>query len=168
MAESNETPDRIEKNVVLRAPVSRVWKAISDAEQFGTWFGVRFDGPFVAGKRATGVIAPTAVDPQIAAEQKPWEGTPFDITVETIEPERLLSFRWHPFAVEKGVDYSGEPTTLVTFELEAVEGGTRLRVTESGFHRIPLARRAKAFAMNEGGWEAQTGLVSKYLESHAR
>lgn len=164
MKESSVTPDRIEKKTILRAPRSKVWSAISDAKKFGTWFGVDFDGPFVAGKKITGRIVPTKVDPEIAAHQKPYEGKPFDFVVDRIEPERLFSFRWHPFAVEPDVDYSKEEATLVTFELEDAEGGTLLKVTESGFDKIPLERRAKAFAMNEGGWEAQTKLVAKYVE----
>jgi uncharacterized protein YndB with AHSA1/START domain len=159
----SETPDCIEKKILLRAPQSRVWKAISDSAQFGTWFGVDFGAPFVAGKRLTGRIVPTKVDPDVAARQKAHEGATFDITVDRIEPERHFSFRWHPFAIEKDVDYSKEEPTLVAFELEAQDGGTLLKVTESGFQRIPLERRAKAFAMNEGGWEAQTKLVQKYL-----
>lgn len=163
----SEITDRIEKKILLRAPQARVWRAISDAGAFGTWFGVAFDGPFVAGKRITGRIVPTKVDAQVAAAQKSYEGMPFDFTVDRIEPERLFSFRWHPFAVEKDVDYSKEEPTLVVFELESTEGGTMMRVTETGFDRIPLARRAKAFEMNQGGWEAQTRLVAKYVEGHA-
>ena len=155
--------DRIEKKITLRAPVSRVWRAISDAREFGAWFGVKFDGPFAAGTRITGRITPTRVDPEVAKLQEPHAGTAFDFTVDRLEPERLFSFRWHPFAVEPGVDYSKEPATLVTFELAAVEGGTLLTITESGFDRIPLERRAKAFAANEGGWEHQSKLIEKYL-----
>ena len=167
MTESRVTPDRIEKKILLKAPLARVWRAISDAAQFGTWFGVAFDGPFVAGQKVAGRIVPTKVDPEVAAAQKEFEGAPFDIIVDRIEPERLFSFRWHPYAAEKDHDYSKEERTLVTFELEAVDGGTLLRVTESGFDKVPLERRAKAFTMNEGGWEAQTRLVQKYLEQHA-
>lgn len=159
--------DRIEKSITLRAPVSRVWRAISDAREFGAWFGVKFDGPFVAGARMTGKITPTQADPEVAKLQEPHAGKAFDFTVDRIEPERLVSFRWHPFAVEPGVDYSKEPTTLIVFELAAVEGGTLLTITESGFDRIPLERRAKAFAANEGGWEHQTKLIEKYLLRHA-
>jgi uncharacterized protein YndB with AHSA1/START domain len=163
---ANDVPDRIEKKVLLRAPIDRVWRAVSDSRELGTWFGVRFDGPFVAGSRITGSIVPTQVDAEIAKHQKPYEGRAFDWTVDRIEPPRLIAFRWHPFAVEEDVDYSHEPTTLVVFELEEVAGGTLLRVTESGFDRIPLARRAKAFGANEGGWTAQMTLVEKYL-AHA-
>ncbi|HEY8087194.1 MAG TPA: SRPBCC family protein [Polyangiaceae bacterium] len=155
--------DRIEKRVVLKAPVERVWGAISDASQFGSWFGVEFDGPFAAGARMTGRIVPTRVDPEVAKTQEPYAGAKFEVTVDRIEPMRLFSFRWHPFAVEPSVDYSKEEPTLVVFELEPVAGGTRLTITESGFDRVPVARRAKAFEMNEGGWAAQLQLVEKYV-----
>jgi uncharacterized protein YndB with AHSA1/START domain len=160
--------DRIEKKITLRAPVSRVWRAVSDAREFGTWFGVEFDGPFAAGARVTGRITPTKVDPEVAKLQEPHAGTPFDITIDRIEPERLFSFRWHPFAIEPGVDYAKEPTTLVVFELAEVQGGTHLTISESGFDRIPLERRAQAFAANEGGWAHQLKLVEKYLLRHER
>ena len=159
--------DRIEKKITLRAPVERVWRAISDARAFGTWFGVEFDGPFVAGARMKGRIVPTKVDPEVAKLQEPHTGKSFEFTIDRIEPERLFSFRWHPFAIDPGVDYSKEPATLVAFELRAAKGGTLLTVTESGFDRIPLERRARAFAANEGGWEHQTRLIEKYLLCHA-
>jgi uncharacterized protein YndB with AHSA1/START domain len=155
--------DRIQKQIVLRAPRERVWSAISDAKKFGTWFGVEFDGPFVAGSRLSGKIAPTKVDPEVAKMQQPYAGKRFEFSVERIEPMRNISFRWHPFAVEEGIDYSKEPTTLIVFELEEISGGTRLTITESGFDKIPLARRAKAFAANEGGWTHQLKLIEKYL-----
>jgi uncharacterized protein YndB with AHSA1/START domain len=160
--------DRIEKKVLLRAPRERVWRAISDAKQFGTWFGVAFDGPFVAGQRITGKMTPTKVDPEVARMQEPYAGMAFDYTVDRIEPMTLFSFRWHPFAIDPKVDYSKEPATLVVFELEEVPGGTQLTITESGFDRIPLERRAKAFAANEGGWQKQTELIAKYLEGAAQ
>jgi uncharacterized protein YndB with AHSA1/START domain len=157
------TTDRIEKTVLLRAPHERVWRAITDAKQFGTWFGVELDGPFTAGQRVTGRIVPTQVDAAVAKEQEPFAGLPVEWTVDRIEPMRVFSFRWHPFAIDPKVDYSHEPTTLVMFELEEVAGGTRLTITESGFDQIPLERRAKAFAANEGGWAAQAELVALYL-----
>jgi uncharacterized protein YndB with AHSA1/START domain len=160
-------PDRIEKEIMLRAPIERVFKAISRSEEFGVWFGVAFDGPFVAGQRLTGKMRPTKVDPEVAKLQESFEGMPFDLTVERIEPPHLLSFLWHPYAIEPGADYSKEPFTLVTFELSEVDGGTRLKITESGFDKVPLERRAKAFTENEGGWEHQSKLVKKYLEAHA-
>lgn len=155
--------DCIEKRVLLHAPLERVWNAISDAQEFGSWFGVRFDGPFVAGEHLTGRIVPTTVDLDVAERQKPYEGLRFDITVDRIEPMRLFSFRWHPYAVQPEIDYSQEPTTLVVLALEDTPDGTVLTITESGFDRIPLARRAKAFEMNEQGWEAQLTLVEKHL-----
>lgn len=155
--------DRIEKKVLLRAPLERVWRAVSEAEQFGSWFGMALDGPFVAGARLTGRIRPTTVDARIAEMQQPHAGRAFELAVERVEPMRCLSFRWHPFAVDPDIDYSKEPTTLVTFDLEETPGGTLLRITESGFDRIPLARRTQAFAANDGGWSAQTRLIEKYL-----
>ena len=158
--------ERIEKRILLRAPRERVWQAISDSKQFGTWFGVEFDGPFAAGAFMRGRIAPTKVDAEVAALQKPHTGKAFECTVERVEPPRTFSFRWHPYAVEPGVDYSQEPTTLVMFELEEAAQGTLLTISESGFDRIPLERRAKAFAANEGGWSHQSKLIEKYL-AHA-
>jgi len=155
--------DRIEKKVLLHAPRKRVWRALSDSTEFGTWFGVKFDGPFAPGASLRGVIVPTKVNAEVAKAQKPYEGKPFDITIEQMEPERLFSFRWHPFAVEPGVDYSAEPTTLVEFNLEEMPGGVMLTVTESGFDQIPLARRAKAFTANEQGWGMVVKLVEEYL-----
>jgi uncharacterized protein YndB with AHSA1/START domain len=155
--------DSIQKIVVLRAPRERVWRAISDSKEFGTWFGVSFDGPFVAGSHVRGRMVPTQVDDAIAKSQEPFAGMAFDCFVERIEPLRVFSFRWHPYAVEHGADYPEEPTTLVQFELEEVDGGTRLTVTESGFDAIPLERRAQAFASNDEGWTIQTRLIDQYL-----
>lgn len=155
--------DRIEKTILLRAPRARVWHAISDADQFGRWFGMKLDSPFRPGAIVRGTITPTTVDPAVAKAQEPYTGLPFEITIERVEPERLLSFRWHPNAVEPGVDYSGEPTTLIEFTLEERAGETLLTVTESGFDRIPLERRAKAFTANEAGWGMVITLVEKYL-----
>jgi len=158
--------DRIEKKILLRAPLKRVWRALSDAAEFGSWFGIKFDGPFAPGARRNGTIVGTKVDGDVAKAQKQYEGIPFEITIDRIEPERLLSFRWHPNAVERGVDYSNEPTTLVVFTLEEVAGGVLLTVTESGFDQIPLARRAKAFTANEQGWGMVMTLIEKHL-AHA-
>jgi uncharacterized protein YndB with AHSA1/START domain len=160
--------DRIEKQVFLKAPRERVWRAIADAREFGRWFGVAFDGPFAAGRRVTGRIVPTAVDAEVAKSQRPYEGIAMEFAIERIEPPRLFSYRWHPGGVDPAVDYSEEPTTLVEFTLEERPGGTQLTVTESGFDRIPLARRAKAFSGNEAGWAAQTTLIAKYLVLHPR
>lgn len=156
-------PDRIEKRVFLRATRERVWRALSDSTEFGTWFGVRFEGAFRPGARVRGVVTPTTVDPEVAKAQKPYEGTPFEIAIERMEAEKLFSFRWHPYMVEKGVDFSAEPTTLVEFALEDAAGGVMLTVSESGFDGIPLERRAKAFEMNEGGWAKQVELIERYV-----
>lgn len=155
--------DRIQKNIVLRASRERVWRAISDAKQFGTWFGVEFEGNFVVGSPLKGRIVPTKVDADIAKSQEPYAGMPFDIFVERIEPMRVFAFRWHPYAIEPDQEYSKEPTTLVTFVLEDAPGGILLTITESGFDQVPLERRAKAFTDNEQGWTAQTQLIQKYL-----
>jgi len=155
--------DRIEKKVLLRAPRKRIWRALADSTEFGSWFGAKFDGPFVPGACVRGVITPTQVDAEVAKAQKEYEGMSFEITIEQMEPERLFSFRWHPFAVEPGVDYSAEPTTLVAFALEEVADGILLTVTESGFDQIPLARRAKAFTANEGGWGVMAKVIEQYL-----
>jgi uncharacterized protein YndB with AHSA1/START domain len=155
--------DRIEKTVFLRASLDRVWRALTDSAEFGAWFGMRADGPFQPGRQVRAVIAPTTVDPEVAAGQKPYEGTPFVITIERMEPQHLFSFRWHPYAVEPGVDYASEPTTLVVFTLEEQNGGVLLTVTESGFDQIPLERRAQAFTSNERGWAVQMRLIEAYL-----
>jgi uncharacterized protein YndB with AHSA1/START domain len=155
--------DRIEKSILLRASPKRVWHAITDARQFGTWFGVEFDAPFAPGTHIRGRIVPTKVDAEVARMQEPWTGMECDITVECIEPMRLFSFHWHPGAPEPGTDLSKEPTTLVTFELKEVPEGTLLSITESGFDSIPLARRAEAFDGNAEGWRIQATLIEKYL-----
>jgi uncharacterized protein YndB with AHSA1/START domain len=160
------TTDRIEKTIFLNAPVAKVWRAISDAGEFGRWFGMSFDGGFATGAKLTGTIVMTEVDPDIAKAQKPHVGKSFEIWIETLEPERQVSFRWHPFAIDTGADYSKEPTTLVVFNIAPEEKGTRLTITESGFDRIPLQRRAAAFAANDGGWQAQTQLLKKYLANY--
>jgi uncharacterized protein YndB with AHSA1/START domain len=155
--------DRIEKKILLRAPLPRIWKALSDSAEFGYWFGMKFDGPFAPGAVMHAALVPTGVNAEIARGQKKYEGLPVEITIERMEPERLFSFRWHPFAIERGVDYSTEPTTLVVFVLEEVENGVMLTVTESGFDQIPLARRAKAFTANEQGWGIMVKVIGEYL-----
>jgi uncharacterized protein YndB with AHSA1/START domain len=155
--------DRIKKTIELRAPRERVWQAIADSKEFGTWFGVDFDGAFAAGTKLVGRIVPTKVDDEVAKKQEPHAGTAFEVHVESIEPMRLLSFRWHPYAVDP-IDYAKEPMTLVTFELADCPAGTKLTITESGFDRIPRERRTEAFVRNDEGWTAQTKLIGKYLE----
>jgi uncharacterized protein YndB with AHSA1/START domain len=157
--------DRIEKRVLLKAPRDRAWRAVSESDRFGTWFGVAFDGPFIEGKRLAGTIAPTRVDDDVATMQQPYAGTPFEWVVEKIEPMRRIAFRWHPFGVDKRIDYSDEPMTLIVFELHDAPEGVLLVVTESGFDHLPPERRAKAFAANEGGWTHQMTLIRKYVES---
>jgi len=155
--------DRIEKEIVLRASLERVWRAISDADEFGRWFGVRFDGPFVAGASVTGVITPTTVDGAVALAQEPYAGKADTWQIVAVEPQRRLAFRWHPYAVESGMDYSLEPTTLVEFTLTETTDGVLLRIVESGFDAIPAGRRASALEHNSEGWAKQTELVHKYL-----
>jgi uncharacterized protein YndB with AHSA1/START domain/ketosteroid isomerase-like protein len=155
--------DRIVKSVVLQAPPHSVWPALADAKAFGTWFGAEFDGSFTPGAHLTGRITPTQVDPEVARAQEPYKGMPIDLTIDRIDPVRLFSFRWHPYAADRSVDYSKEPPTLVEFELEKEGEGTRLTVTESGFDQLPAARRAKAFEANAGGWEKQMELVRNFV-----
>lgn len=144
--------DRIEKKVQLNAPQSRVWRAISDAREFGEWFGMSLAGPFAEGKSVRGKI----LNPK-------YEHMPIDLLVEQIEPERYFSYRWHPYPNDPKVDYSLEPTTLVEFMLEEADGGTLLTIVESGFDRIPLSRRAEAFRMNDGGWTGQIKAIERYV-----
>src|SRR5262245_53659873 len=144
--------DRIEKTIVLGAPRSRVWRALTNAEAFGQWFGVQLAGALEPGARVTGRIT-----------HEGYEHVPFEITVERMEPERLFTWRWHPGAVDLGADYSAEPTTLVSFELTEVADGTRLTVVESGFDGIPLARRATAYRGNDEGWTQQVASIERYL-----
>ena len=155
--------NRIEKTILLRAPLKRVWRAVPDSTEFGNWFGMRFNAPFAPEATMTAVIVPTTVNQEVAKMQKPYEGISFAIKIEQMQPERLFSFRWHPGAVEPGIDYASEPTTLVVFTLEQAPDGVQLTVTESGFDQIPLARRAKAFGANEGGWTLVIKLVEEYL-----
>jgi len=146
------SPDRIEKSIVLRAPRARVWRALTDAQEFGTWFRVKLDGPFSEGATVRGRITHPG-----------YEHLTMEMQVERIEPERLFSYRWHPYAISPAVDYSAEPTTLVEFRLDDVPGGTRLTVVESGFERLPSGRRAEAFRMNEGGWAEQMGNIERHV-----
>lgn len=155
--------DRIEKEVFLRAPQARVWRAVSDAVEFGNWFGMELDGEFAAGAQMTGRIKPTKADPAVAEMQEKYAGKPVAFVVERVEPMSVFAFRWHPFPIDPNVDYSKEPMTLVTFTLEPKDNGTLLRVVESGFDSIPIQRRAQAFEANEGGWTMQMQLIEKYL-----
>lgn len=154
--------DQIQKQVVLRAPLDRVWRAITDAEQFGRWFGVRFDGPFVAGQPVAATITPTTVDDEVAKRQEPHAGVTTTWEIVAIEPRRRFAYRWQPCAGEP--DGDDEPTTLVEFTLAETPDGVLLTITESGFDAIPAARRASAFEANSEGWAMQTDLVRRYLE----
>ena len=145
--------DIIEKRIELRAPMSRVWKALTDHREFGTWFRVKLESPFKPGRVTRGNITYPG-----------YEHLTFEATVEKMEPERYFSFRWHPYAIDPNVDYSSEPTTLVEFKLEPKGGGTVLTVTETGFDAIPKDRRFEAYRMNEAGWAAQL----KNIEGHVK
>jgi uncharacterized protein YndB with AHSA1/START domain len=155
--------DRIQKVAVLKAPREKVWKAVSDAKQFGAWFGVDFEGDFKAGAHMTGTMRPTQADPEVAKQQEAYKGMKFEFWVDEIQPPSRISFRWHPFAIDPKVDYSSEPATHIVFELAEVDGGTKLTITETGFDKIPLHRRVEAFKANEGGWAKQLELLEKYV-----
>jgi uncharacterized protein YndB with AHSA1/START domain len=144
--------DRIEKRMELKAPVSRVWRALTDYREFGQWFRVNLEGPFVQGQVSRGNITYPGY------EHLKWEAV-----VQKIEPERLFSFTWHPYAVDPKIDYSKEPSTLVEFHLEKTMNGTLLVLTESGFDKIPSSRRLEAFRMNEGGWTEQMKNIESYV-----
>jgi uncharacterized protein YndB with AHSA1/START domain len=159
---------KIVRSVLLHAPLPRVWRAVADSAELGTWFGARFEGPFVAGTTVHATIVPTAVDPAVAEQQKPYEGIRFAVEVERLEPERRLAFRWDPGPPDPaGADRSAasgsRPTTLVDFTLEPRAEGVLLTVTESGFEALPPAERAQALASNAEGWTHQMRLVERYL-----
>jgi uncharacterized protein YndB with AHSA1/START domain len=148
-----DSTDRIEKEIRIEAPVARVWRAIADAGEFGAWFGVDLGtGPFTPGQAVQGKFT-----------TRGFEHIVFHASIERVEPPRLLSFRWHPYAIDPKVDYSHEPTTLVVFELEAVGSATRLRLVESGFDALPPERRRDAFPMNARGWAAQLDNVKRHV-----
>jgi uncharacterized protein YndB with AHSA1/START domain len=144
--------DKLEKRVLLRASRARVFRALTDSGEFGTWFLARFDGPFVAGESVQGQITYPG-----------YEHMRFTLAVERIEPERYFAFRWHPYAVDSKVDYSAENPTLVEFFLDEAADGVALRIVESGFSRLPEARRAEAFRMNDQGWDEQTRNIERYV-----
>ena len=145
--------DRIEKAIEIKAPPLRVWKALTDFREFGEWFRVRLDGPFVLGQESTGNMTIPG-----------YEHVQWHAVVCKMEPASLFSFTWHPYAIEPGVDYSHEEPTLVEFHLEATTTGTLLRVIESGFDRIPAGRRPEALRMNTRGWEAQVQNIKRHVE----
>jgi len=145
--------DRIEKQITLRAPRSRVWRAVFDKTEFGAWFGVAFPaGTFKAGERVSGRITYPG-----------YEHLVMDIEVVEVTPEQRLSYRWHPYAIDPNADYSSEPTTLVTFTLEDAGKDTRLTIVESGFDKVPLHRRAEAMRMNDSGWTEQTKNIERHV-----
>jgi uncharacterized protein YndB with AHSA1/START domain len=160
--------NQIVKKVFLKFSRERVWRALTDSNEFGSWFGMKLEGPFRAGETMRGVIVPTSVDPEVAEMQKPYTGKPVELLIDRIEAPNLFSFKWHPFAIEAGVDYSSEPMTLVTFHLQEEKGGVSLTITESGFENIPISRRNAAFKANDGGWAKQTELIAKYLAMHEK
>jgi uncharacterized protein YndB with AHSA1/START domain len=144
--------NEIEKQIDVKALLSRVWRALTDYREFGQWFQVRLDGPFVPGQACAGAMTYPG-----------FEGKPFTVMVKEIQPERLFSYTWHPYALDPDRDYDAEPQTLVVFTLQEIAGGTRLTVNESGFDSLPTDRREEAFSMNEGGWEAQLQNVARHV-----
>jgi uncharacterized protein YndB with AHSA1/START domain len=146
------TTDSIEKRIELKASVARVWQALTDHVQFGQWFRVKLDQPFVAGQTSTGRITYPGY------EHLKWEAV-----VRKIEPERYFSFTWHPYAIDPKADYSNEPPTLVEFRLTPITTGTLLVVKESGFDKLPAGRRAEAYRMNEGGWTEQMKNIERHV-----
>ncbi|WP_265535091.1 SRPBCC family protein [Pseudomonas saponiphila] len=146
--------DRIERKILLQARPAQVWAALSEAEQFGRWFGVALQGQhFIPGQRVRGAVTYPG-----------YEHLTWDVQVEQMLPGELFSFRWHPYAIDPTHDYSAEPTTLVRFDLQEHAGGTLLRVIESGFDGIPAERRLKAFRMNSRGWDEQMSNIENYLQ----
>jgi len=143
---------RIEKQIEINAPTSRVWRALTDYREFGQWFRVRLAGPFVTGETAHGQMTYPG-----------YEHLEFELVVQKMETERLFSYTWHPYAVDPKIDYSTEKPTLVEFTIEKTKDGTLLTVTESGFDKIPANRRAEAFRMNENGWAIQMENIGKYV-----
>ena len=147
--------DRIEKEILLKAPQSRVWQALANAEEFGQWFRADFKGAhFVAGQFTQGKLLYPG-----------YEHLTLSVLVESIEPERRLCLRWHPYAIDPAQDFSQEPMTLIEFTMQAVAAGTLLRVVESGFDQIPLSRRHEAFRMNSDGWAAQMKNIASYVDA---
>jgi uncharacterized protein YndB with AHSA1/START domain len=145
----------IEKRIELKAPVSRVWRALTDFREFGEWFRVKLENPFVPGKISRGKITHPG-----------YEHVQMEVMVQTIQPEQIFSFSWHPYAIDPKIDYSKEPSTLVEFRLEKTPTGTLLTLIESGFDKIPAARRFEAFRMNDGGWTQQLKNIEAYVTQH--
>ncbi|MCR9164357.1 MAG: SRPBCC family protein [Nannocystaceae bacterium] len=158
--------DVIEKVITLNAPIARVWAAIADAERFGVWFGARFEGPFELGKRVRGRAVPTEVDDELAKCQREVEGMPFVCEVETVDEPHVFALRWNP-RHEHATDLDEHPTTLVTFRLEEVDGGTQLSIRESGFEQFALTDRTAIRDRNANGWDIQAQLITAYLAREA-
>src|SRR5215472_16548985 len=146
---TTSVPDKIEKQIELKAPVDRVWKAVTDAREFGAWFGVKLEGQFEAGQPIQGKF-----------KSEKYGHVTMKVTVKDISPKTSFSFTWTPYGIDPAYDYSKEDPTLVKFTLEPTTNGTLLRVTEEGFDHVPLVRRAKAFEMNTMGW----GIQMKQIE----
>lgn len=146
--------DRIEKTIELRAPVSRVWRALTDHNEFGAWFRVRWDGPFVLGKATRG-----------RSTYPGFEHIQFELVVTRMEPERLFSVTWGPYAVDPDDECAQDPPTVVEFTLEAIPGGTRLRLVESGYDKFPPHRRVAVFRDNEDGWNTQMENITRHVEN---
>jgi uncharacterized protein YndB with AHSA1/START domain len=144
--------DRIEKQIELKAPRARVWRALTDYREFSEWFRVKLENAFVPGRTARGQITHPG-----------YEHVRMEVVVKEMIPERLFSYTWHPYAIEPGVDYSTETQTLVEFRLEETDDGTLLTLTESGFAKLPPERRAEAFRMNEGGWAEQLENIARHV-----
>jgi uncharacterized protein YndB with AHSA1/START domain len=144
--------DRIEKHIELKAPTPRVWRALTDHIEFGQWFGVKLESPFIVGKSTAGVMTIPG------HEKMQWKAT-----VQKMEPEKLFAYTWHPYAMDPDADYSKETPTLVEFRLKATPTGTHLTVTESGFDKIPASRKAEAFRMHEQGWAAQLESIAEHV-----
>ncbi len=151
--------DRIEKSAVLHAPLDRVWRAISDSAEFGIWFGMTLDGPFVADTTVTGVMTATAVDDEVAEQQRPHAGASFPLHVVAVEPQRRFAFRWNPLPQPEFAAL----TTLVEFTLTGTEDGVLLEIVESGFDGLPESHRAAVFTDNSGGWATQLTLIARYV-----
>ncbi len=147
-----QNTDRIEKQIFIKAPRTRVWRALTDQNEFGQWFRVQLANSFSPGARVSGNIT-----------HEGYEHIRFTVTVEQMVPERLFSWRWVPNAIDPARDYSREPTTLVVFELEEAPGGTRLKVTESGFDQVPLERRTQAYRGNDEGWGIQVENIARHV-----
>lgn len=152
---STSKTDRIERQILIKAPRRRVWRALTDTGEFGAWFRVKVSGKFVEGQPISGPV-----------QYPGYEHITWSVKIEKMQPEHCFSWRWHPHAIEPGKDYSHEPTTLVTFELEEVPEGTLLKVTESGFDGIPLERREQAYRGNTEGWTVQVENIESYVRQH--